>query len=104
MPNAPPHPHRTRHDDRLFVSGKGEVTATSTRMYSLINISLLSISFFSNLLGSAMSVGGQLMGVFRQLGIYEKYCEIAKPFTLNIAIKESGEQVLEMDYKPAEEL
>ncbi|KAG0300447.1 hypothetical protein BGZ97_003229, partial [Linnemannia gamsii] len=54
--------------------------------------------------GSAMSVGGQLMGVFRQLGIYEKYCEIAKPFTLNIAIKESGEQVLEMDYKPAEEL
>lgn len=44
------------------------------------------------------------MGVFKQLGIHEKYCEIAKPFTLNIAIKESGEKVLEMDYKPAEEL
>ncbi|KAK3835620.1 MAG: hypothetical protein J3R72DRAFT_451256 [Linnemannia gamsii] len=55
-------------------------------------------------LGAAMSVGGQVMGVFRQLGIYDQYCEIAKPYTLNIAVKETGEKMLEMDYGIAEEI
>ncbi|KAG0371914.1 hypothetical protein BGX24_000998 [Mortierella sp. AD032] len=55
-------------------------------------------------LGSALSVGGQVMDVLKQLGIAEQYCEMAKPFTRNIAINDSGEQILEMDYSPVEEL
>ncbi|KAK3816840.1 MAG: hypothetical protein J3R72DRAFT_497982 [Linnemannia gamsii] len=55
-------------------------------------------------LGSALSVGGQVMDVLKQLGIAEQYCEMAKPFTRNIAINDSREQILEMDYVPKEKI
>ncbi|KAF9122305.1 hypothetical protein BGW39_009848 [Mortierella sp. 14UC] len=55
-------------------------------------------------LGSAMSIGGQVMDVFSQLELYEKYRPLAKPFDRSVLIKESGEQILEMDYTLWEEL
>ncbi|KAG9072926.1 hypothetical protein KI688_000707 [Linnemannia hyalina] len=55
-------------------------------------------------LGSALSVGGQIMPVFEQLGLYEKYVDMAKPFTMSTDIRESGESLPALDLKVAEDM
>lgn len=51
-----------------------------------------------------MSVGGQIMPVFEQLGLYEKYIDMAKPFTVSTDIRESGESLPALDLKVAEDM
>ncbi|KAF8929791.1 hypothetical protein BGZ47_000878 [Haplosporangium gracile] len=55
-------------------------------------------------LGSALSVGGQMMPVFEQLSLYEKYVDMAKPFTVSTDIRESGESLPALDLKVAEDM
>ncbi|KAF9545697.1 hypothetical protein EC957_010560 [Mortierella hygrophila] len=55
-------------------------------------------------LGSALSVGGQIMPVFEQLGLYEKYVDMAKPFTMSTDIRESGESLPALDLEVAEDM
>ncbi|KAK3819386.1 MAG: hypothetical protein JOS17DRAFT_756323 [Linnemannia elongata] len=55
-------------------------------------------------LGSALSVGGQIMPVFEQLGLYDKYVDMAKPFTVSTDIRESGESLPALDLKVAEDM
>lgn len=51
-----------------------------------------------------MSVGGQIMPVFEQLGLYDKYVDMAKPFTVSTDIRESGESLPALDLKVAEDM
>jgi len=44
------------------------------------------------------------MPVFEQLGLYEKYIDMAKPFTVSTDIRESGESLPALDLKVAEDM
>lgn len=44
------------------------------------------------------------MPVFEQLGLYEKYVDMAKPFTMSTDIRESGESLPALDLKVAEDM
>ncbi|KAG0293579.1 hypothetical protein BGZ96_002624 [Linnemannia gamsii] len=55
-------------------------------------------------LGSAMSLGGQILPVFAQLGIAEKYQTMAKPYTFSRGISETGESLLKLDYSVAQDV
>jgi hypothetical protein len=51
-----------------------------------------------------MSLGGQILPVFAQLGIAEKYQAIAKPYTFSRGISDTGESLLKLDYSVAQEV
>lgn len=55
-------------------------------------------------LGSAMSLGGQVLPVFTQLGIAEKYQAMAKPYTFSRGISETGESLLRLDWSATKEV
>ncbi|KAF9925327.1 hypothetical protein FBU30_004917 [Linnemannia zychae] len=55
-------------------------------------------------LGSAMSLGGQILPVFAQLGIAEKYEAMAMPYTFSRGVTDTGESLLKLDYSVAEEV
>ncbi|KAF9132876.1 hypothetical protein BGX30_012498 [Mortierella sp. GBA39] len=55
-------------------------------------------------LGSAMSLGGQVLPVFNQLGIAEKYRAIAKPYTFSRGISETGESLLKLDWSATKDV
>ncbi|KAF8947914.1 hypothetical protein BGZ47_007310 [Haplosporangium gracile] len=55
-------------------------------------------------LGSAMSLGGQVLPVFAQLGIAEKYQAMAKPYTFSRGISETGESLLRLDWSATKEV
>lgn len=61
-------------------------------------------TLFVYVIGSAMSIGGQLAGVLKQLGIYEKFLLMGKPFVAVSYHRESGKSLMEMDYSQAEKL
>lgn len=44
------------------------------------------------------------MPVFEQLGLYEEYVDMAKPFTVSTDIRESGESLPALDLKVAEDM
>ncbi|KAF9089230.1 hypothetical protein BGX29_012157 [Mortierella sp. GBA35] len=50
-----------------------------------------------------MSVGPALLPIFQQLGIYEEFLTIAKPFTYAAAYRESLSPYKRSDYRPVEE-
>jgi len=56
------------------------------------------------LTGSALSIGGQILPVFAQLGIAEKYMASANPYTFSRGITDTGESLLKLDYSVAEEV
>lgn len=51
-----------------------------------------------------MSLGGQVLPVFTQLGIAEKYQAIAKPYTFSRGISETGEPLLRLDWSATKEV
>ncbi|KAG0203159.1 hypothetical protein BGX33_009262 [Mortierella sp. NVP41] len=55
-------------------------------------------------LGSALSLGGQILPVFAQLGIAEKYEASAKPYTFSRGISDTGESLLKLDYSIAQDV
>lgn len=51
-----------------------------------------------------MSLGGQILPVFAQLGIAEKYQTMAKPYTYSRGISDTGESLLKLDYSVAQDV
>ncbi|KAG0074940.1 hypothetical protein BGZ90_010342 [Linnemannia elongata] len=55
-------------------------------------------------LGSAMAIGGTLLGLFAQLGIFDEFVSLAKWFTQSSILNEAGETIVSTNYLPVQEL
>ncbi|KAF9338861.1 hypothetical protein BGZ91_007696 [Linnemannia elongata] len=55
-------------------------------------------------LGSAMAIGGTLLGLFAQLGIFDEFISLAKWFTQSSILNEAGETIVSTNYLPVQEL
>lgn len=53
-------------------------------------------------LGSALSIGSNVMPLFKQLGILDEILENAKPFSFSTGYNEEREATRTLDYSPAE--
>ena len=55
-------------------------------------------------LGSALSIGANVMPLFEQLGVLEEILRSAKPFPFSTGYNEQGEATRTLDYSPAEKM
>ncbi|KAG9064758.1 hypothetical protein KI688_003017 [Linnemannia hyalina] len=55
-------------------------------------------------LGSAMAVGGTLLGLFEQLGILDEFVSLAKWFTQSTLLNEAGETIVTTNHLHVQEL
>lgn len=51
-----------------------------------------------------MAIGGTLLGLFEQLGIFDELVSLAKWFTHSAVLNEAGETIVTRNYLPVQEL
>lgn len=51
-----------------------------------------------------MAIGGTLLGLFAQLGIFDEFVSLAKWFTQSSILNEAGETIVSTNYLPVQEL